>query len=100
MPDFRFNEKYLSQIPALQQLINLGFEYITPEQAMMQRGGQLINVLLEDTLRVAVKPALTVSVTKDASTGSVRKTSSRQSGKSGISPTRVCKKPMKRCMTC
>ena len=51
MNDFRFNEKYLSQIPALQQLINLGFEYITPEQAMTQRGGQLVNVLLEETLR-------------------------------------------------
>ena len=51
MSKFRFNEKYLSQIPALQQLINLGFEYITPEQALAQRGGQLINVLLEDTLR-------------------------------------------------
>ena len=25
---FRFNEKYLSQIPALQLLINLGFEYL------------------------------------------------------------------------
>ena len=51
MSDFRFNEKYLSQVPALQQLINLGFEYITPEQAMAQRGGQLVHVLLEDTLR-------------------------------------------------
>ncbi len=55
MPDFKFNEKYLSQIPALQQLINLGFEYITPEQALAQRGGQLINVLLEDTLREQLK---------------------------------------------
>ena len=55
MPDFRFNEKYLSQLPALQQLINLGFEYITPEQALAQRGGQLVNVLLEDTLREQLK---------------------------------------------
>ena len=55
MSDFRFNEKYLSQIPALQQLINLGFEYITPEQALAQRGGQLVNVLLEDTLREQLK---------------------------------------------
>ena len=55
MPDFRFNEKYLSQIPALQQLINLGYEYITPEQALAQRGGQLVNVLLEDTLREQLK---------------------------------------------
>ena len=53
MSDFKFNEKYLSQIPALQQLISLGFEYITPEQALDQRGGQLVHVLLEDTLRVA-----------------------------------------------
>ena len=51
MSDFKFNEKYLSQIPALQQLINLGFEYIAPEQALAQRGGQLVHVLLEDTLR-------------------------------------------------
>ena len=55
MPDFKFNEKYLSQIPALQQLINLGFEYITPEQALAQRGGQLVNVLLEDTLQEQLK---------------------------------------------
>ena len=55
MHGFRFNEKYLSQIPALQQLINLGFEYITPEQALAQRGGQLVNVLLEDTLREQLK---------------------------------------------
>ncbi|MCY4281515.1 MAG: HsdR family type I site-specific deoxyribonuclease [Gammaproteobacteria bacterium] len=51
MNGFKFNEKYLSQLPALQQLINLGFEYITPEQAAAQRGGQLVHVLLEDTLR-------------------------------------------------
>ena len=55
MSEFRFNEKYLSQIPALQQLINLGFEYIAPEQALAQRGGQLVNVLLEDTLREQLK---------------------------------------------
>ena len=30
MNGFRFNEKYLSQIPALQLLINLGFEYLPP----------------------------------------------------------------------
>lgn len=36
---FEFNEKYLSQIPALQQLINLGYHYLTPEQALTERGG-------------------------------------------------------------
>lgn len=30
MQSFRFNEKYLSQIPALQLLINLGYEYLSP----------------------------------------------------------------------
>ncbi len=48
---FRFNEKYLSQIPALQQLINLGFEYLPPDQALAARQGKIGNVLLEDVLR-------------------------------------------------
>lgn len=47
---FRFNEKYLSQIPALQQLINLGFEYLPPDQALSARQGKTGNVLLEDVL--------------------------------------------------
>jgi len=52
MPEgFRFNEKYLSQIPALQQLINLGFEYLPQEQALAARQGKTGNVLLEDVLR-------------------------------------------------
>lgn len=52
---FRFNEKYLSQIPALQQLINLGFEYLTPAQALCERGGKTGNVLLEGVLRKQLK---------------------------------------------
>lgn len=52
---FRFNEKYLSQIPALQQLINLGFEYLTPAQALNERGGKTSNVLLEGILRKQLK---------------------------------------------
>ena len=43
-------EKYISQIPALQVLINLGWEYLTPEEALKQRGGKLGNVLLEGIL--------------------------------------------------
>ena len=45
MTAFEFNEKHLSQIPALQLLINLGFTYLTPEQALSQRGGKQGNVL-------------------------------------------------------
>lgn len=55
MTGFRFNEKYLSQIPALQQLINLGFEYLKPEQALAERGGRAGNVLLESILRDSLK---------------------------------------------
>jgi type I restriction enzyme R subunit len=55
MQGFKFNEEYLSQIPALQQLINLGFEYLTPEQALAKRQGKFGNVLLEDILRSHLK---------------------------------------------
>ncbi len=55
MKSFRFNEKYLSQIPALQQLINLGFNYLTPEQALTERQGRFGNVLLEEILRKQLK---------------------------------------------
>ncbi len=55
MEGFRFNEKYLSQIPALQQLTNLGFQYLTPEQALAERQGRSGNVLLEGILRNQLK---------------------------------------------
>ena len=55
MNGFRFNEKYLSQIPALQQLINMGYEYLTPAQVSAERGGRLANVLLENILRERLK---------------------------------------------
>jgi len=52
---FRFNEKYLSQIPALQQLINLGYNYLTAEQALVERSNRTSNVLLENILREQLK---------------------------------------------
>ncbi len=55
MPTLRFNEKYLSQIPALQLLVNLGFRYLTPEQASQERGWKLHHVLLEEILRAQLK---------------------------------------------
>jgi type I restriction enzyme R subunit len=48
---FQFNEKYLSQIPALQELMALGYDYLSPEQALTLRGGKNSNVLLETVLR-------------------------------------------------
>ena len=55
MTDFRFNEKYLSQIPALQLLINLGYEYLPPDQALAERQGKAGNVLLEGILGEQLK---------------------------------------------
>ena len=55
MSSFRFNEKHLSQIPALQLLVNLGFTYLTPAQALVMRGGRQSSVLLEEVLRESLK---------------------------------------------
>ncbi|MDH3975139.1 MAG: HsdR family type I site-specific deoxyribonuclease [Deltaproteobacteria bacterium] len=52
---FRFNEKYLSQIPALQLLINLGYEYVPPEQVYALRKGSTGNVILEEVLEAQLK---------------------------------------------
>ena len=55
MPTFPFSEKHLSQIPALQQLMNMGYRYLSPDQAMVERGGRASNVLLENILRDQLK---------------------------------------------
>lgn len=55
MNGFLFNEKYLSQIPALQLLINLGFEYLPPSKALAARQGKTGNVLLEGILADQLK---------------------------------------------
>lgn len=55
MDRFDTNEKHLSQLPALQLLVNLGFEFITPAQALRERQGRSSNVLLENILRDKLK---------------------------------------------
>lgn len=55
MDSFRFDEKYLSQIPALQVLVNLGYQYLTPAEGLAARGGRASNVLLEEVLREQLK---------------------------------------------
>jgi type I restriction enzyme R subunit len=55
MKDFRINEKQLSQIPALQILINLGYDFISPTEALHQRQNRTSNVLLEGILREQLK---------------------------------------------
>ncbi|MFN8776729.1 MAG: type I restriction endonuclease subunit R [Flavobacteriales bacterium] len=46
-----FKEDHISQIPAIQMLVNLGYTYLSPAEADRQRGGKTTNVLLEDVLR-------------------------------------------------
>ena len=44
------NEEITSQIPALQMLMNMGYEYIAPEEAYRLRGEKYSNVILDDIL--------------------------------------------------
>ena len=45
------DEMRASQFPAVQLLIALGYEYLTPDQALAERQGRRSNVLLEGILR-------------------------------------------------
>ncbi|MDY0261905.1 type I restriction endonuclease subunit R [Syntrophotalea acetylenica] len=55
MCEFATNEKLTSQIPALQLLLSMGYEYISPEEALTERQGRYSNVLLESILRNQLK---------------------------------------------
>lgn len=46
-----FKEEYISQIPALQLLMQLGFTYLAPDEALRLRGGRLGDVVLGEVLR-------------------------------------------------
>ena len=46
-----FKEDHISQIPALQLLINMGYTYLNQEEALAARGDKTSGVLLEDILR-------------------------------------------------
>ena len=43
-------EDHISQIPALQLLMNLGWQYLSPAETLAQRGGRMSGVLLEGIL--------------------------------------------------
>lgn len=61
-----FKEDHISQIPALQMLVKLGYSYLSPAEADRQRGGKTTNVLLEDVLRKQLKEinSIRMSATK------------------------------------
>ncbi len=46
-----FIEDHISQIPALQLLMKLGYKYLSPQEALEARGNRYSNVLLETILK-------------------------------------------------
>ena len=50
-----FKEDYVSQIPALQLLIHLGYSYLPPERAFKLRGQRLHNVVLTEVLETQLR---------------------------------------------
>ncbi len=51
----KFDEKHLSQLPAIQLLVQMGYEYLSPAEALHERQGRTSNVLLEGVLRESLK---------------------------------------------
>ncbi len=50
-----YREDHASQIPALQMLINMGYDCIPPSEAMKLRGGKTAQVLFDEVLRTQLK---------------------------------------------
>ncbi len=50
-----FKEDHISQIPALQMLVNMGYTYLSQEEALQARGNKTSNVLLDEVLRKQLK---------------------------------------------
>lgn len=61
-----FKEDHISQVPALQMLVNLDYTYLSQEEALKAREGKTTNVLLESILRKQLKEinSIRVSSTK------------------------------------
>nr|NQU91831.1 type I restriction endonuclease subunit R [Bacteroidota bacterium] len=62
-----FKEDHISQIPALQLLQKIGYQYLTPEEALLLRGNKTTNVLLEDVLRKQLKEINSIKVSASKS---------------------------------
>ena len=57
-----FKEDHISQIPALQMLVKLGYTYLNPAEAERLRGGKSTNVILEDVLKKQLKEINSIKV--------------------------------------
>ena len=47
----KFQEEYSAKIPALSLLNNLGWRYVSPDEALKQRAGKPDEVVLREVLR-------------------------------------------------
>lgn len=52
---FQTTEKMTSHLPAVQLLVAMGYEYISPSEALRERQGRTSNILLENILRNQLK---------------------------------------------
>ncbi|MBR4840451.1 MAG: type I restriction endonuclease subunit R [Paludibacteraceae bacterium] len=55
MSRISFKENDISQQPALELLQEMGYQYLSPDDALVLRGGKTSNVLLEDVLKGQLK---------------------------------------------
>ena len=62
-----FKEDHISQIPALQFLIRLGYKYLSPEVALRMRNDKTTNVLLEDIIRKQLREINSVKISSTKS---------------------------------
>ena len=62
MKTLSFKEDHISQLPALKMLINLGYNYIHPEEALKARNGKFSNVLLEPILKQQLQKINSVKI--------------------------------------
>lgn len=53
-------EDHISQLPALQMLIKMGYTYISPDEALQLREGRKTNVLLRDILKTQLQKINTI----------------------------------------
>lgn len=63
-----FIEDHISQIPALQFLQNLGYTYLSPDEALAFRNNRYTNVLLEKVLRDQLKAINTPRISSTRTT--------------------------------
>ncbi|PID29729.1 MAG: restriction endonuclease subunit R [Candidatus Cloacimonadota bacterium] len=65
MKNFKIDEKHLSQIPAIQLLIAMGYNFISPKEALEERKKRTSNLLLENILRNQLKKINRISYKGD-----------------------------------